>query len=330
MRENKYKKVMVTGAAGFIGSHLVEKLLNKGYRVNALDIVELSKSNNLKNVSKHKNLNYYCGDIRDKKIIEDFFIDDADMIYHLASVVGVRHYMEDPLYLIDCIITGTKNILELCMKTNTKIIFASTSEIYGKNENIPWGEDADRVLGNPSIDRWSYSSSKALIEHMLFGLYHKKKIKFSTVRFFNVYGPRQSPIYVVSQTIYRILRNESPDLYDGGSQNRCFTYIDDAVNGLITVATHNKALGEAFNIGNQTPTKIIDVLKTCLELTKSEIKVNKIDTKIKYGSTYQDIVYRIPDSSKAKILLGWSAKTQLKDGIANTIDWIGDNSWYLK
>ena len=169
-------KVMITGAGGFIGSHLTEKLLEDGCNVYAFDIKPLNECINLKDIKDHSRLHYFQGDIRNKKDIINFFQKDVDLIYHLASIVGVRYYMQDPLALIDIIINGTKNIINLCMENNTKLLFASTSEIYGKNNNVPWSENSDRVLGDPSIDRWSYSSSKSLVEHMLFSLYRKNKL----------------------------------------------------------------------------------------------------------------------------------------------------------
>ena len=201
-------------------------------------------------------------------LYQDFFNPDASTVYHLASVVGVRKYIDDPLGVIDTIVLGSRNIIDLCVKHKTRILFASTSEIYGKNPNFPWKEDGDRVLGDPSVDRWSYSTSKALVEHMLFPLYRANKLDFSTVRFFNVYGPRQNPIYVVSQTIYRILRNEKPDVYDGGIQTRCFTYIDDIIEGLLLAGTRKEALGNVFNLGSQQPTNMRTIIDLCINISK--------------------------------------------------------------
>ena len=219
--------------------------------------------------------------------------------------------MEDPMSLIEISIIGTKNILDKCILHDVRILFASTSEIYGKNSNGPWKEDYDRVLGDPSVDRWCYSTSKALVEHMLFGLSKTKKLKFSTVRFFNIYGPRQNPIFVVSQSIYRVLRDENPDLYDGGFQTRCFTYIDDVVDAIFLVGTEKSALGHVFNVGTDVSTKIKDVIELCLRKGNSDQKPNLIKTQEKYGMVYQDIENRSPDNSKIKDVLNWSPKTSI-------------------
>jgi UDP-glucose 4-epimerase len=321
---------MITGVNGFIGSHLAEKLLKDGFEVFGLDVVDHKTSKNLSEIIKDDSFYYTKGDIQDFETINNFFQNDAEVIYHLASVVGVRKYMEDPMSLIDIAIIGTKNIINKCMYHNVRLLFASTSEIYGKNPDTPWKENSDRVLGNPSIDRWCYASSKALVEHMLFALHRNKKLDFSTVRFFNVYGPKQNPIYVVSQTIHRVLNDMSPDLYDGGKQTRCFTYIDDAINGLISAATSESAIGNVFNIGNQTPTTMKEVINICLQKANKNLSINNVDTLEKYGDVYQDITNRVPDSTKALELLNWEAKIQVAEGIEKTIKWANLNKWYLK
>lgn len=322
--------VMVTGAGGLIGSHLIERLLASGHTVYALDVVPLEKSNNLREVAGHPNFHYTLGDIRDEAAVRDFFRKDASVVYHLASVVGVRHYMEDPFHLIDIAIIGTRNLLQLCIEHSVRVLFTSTSEVYGKNPNVPWRETDDRVLGSPDIDRWIYSTSKALIEHLLFGLHHSTGFPFSTVRFFNVYGPRQNPIYVVSQSVYRALRGETPDIYDGGTQTRCFTYIDDVIDGVIAAATKPEAIGHVFNLGNEVETDMRTVVEHCIEAAGGDITANEIDTVQKYGSVYQDIGRRVPDSSKAREMLGWTARTQVREGIEKTITWARKNPWYLQ
>jgi UDP-glucose 4-epimerase len=320
---------MVTGAAGMIGSHLIDRLLADGVVVHGLDVVPLERANNLREARGHPNFHYMQGDIRDKATIERFFRPEASTLYHLASVVGVRHYMEDPLSLIDIAIIGTRNFIALCEKHNVRILFTSTSEVYGRNPAVPWKETGDRVLGATSVDRWSYSTSKALIEHMLFGVYRKSGMPMSIVRFFNVYGPRQNPIYVVSQSIYRALRNEAPDIYDGGRQTRCFTYVGDVVDGVIRAATHPNAVGEIFNLGNPAEVTIAEVVDLCLRHSASGMSPIPVETGKKYGAVYEDIERRVPDVSKARERLGWQATTDVENGIAQTVAWARANPWYL-
>lgn len=322
-------KIMVTGAAGLIGSHLVEKLLELGHEVHGFDTVDLSNNKNLINVKNHENFKYFCGDIRSRDDLENFFQVDAAVIYHLASVVGVNRYMEDPLSLIDVGVFGTRVLIELCQKHNVRMLFASTSEVYGRNPNVPWNETADRVIGPTNIDRWSYSTAKALCEHMLFAVHHKENWPMSIVRFFNVYGPRQNPIYVVSKSIHRVLNGVSPELYDGGQQTRCFTYIDDVIDGLILAATLDAAIGEVINLGNPVENDMSEVVDAVLSAAKSDLPVINILTSEKYGEVYEDIPRRVPNVDKAYKLLGWKPKTSLKEGVAKSVSWAQNNEWYL-
>ena len=323
------KKVMVTGAAGLIGSHLIEKLLNLNYEVYGFDMVDLESDKNLDHIKKNKNFIYFKGDVRSSEDLNKFFQKDASVLYHLASVVGVNRYMEDPMSLIDIGVLGTRNLIKMCHENKIRMLFTSTSEVYGKNPNIPWKENDDRILGSTNIDRWSYSTSKALCEHMLFGMYHKHKWPMSIVRFFNVYGPRQKPIYVVSKSIHRVLNNKPPELYDGGQQTRCFTYIDDVIDGIILSATLDSAIGHVINLGNTVENTMSEVVHSVLKAAKSELKIYHIETKDRYGKIYEDIPRRVPQTDKALNLLNWKAVTSMQDGIQKTVNWAKENKWYL-
>jgi UDP-glucose 4-epimerase len=323
------KKIMVTGGAGFVGSHLIERLLAEGNEIYCFDFAPLETSNNLKGVKNHPNLHYFQGDIRSPEDIRKFWVDGAVCIYHLASVVGIKNYIADPLKLVDIVVIGTRHLLEEAARTNTKVIFSSTSEIFAKNPAVPWGEDDDRVLGPTRVDRWSYSSSKAVCEHMLYGMGKAKDLPFTIARFFNVYGARQNPYFVVSQTVYKILRGEKPLMYDGGAMTRCFTYVGDIIDGLILLADNDKALGEAFNLGNPVENSVREVIETALCVTGSDIGYEDVDTGKLYGKSYEDIIRRVPKVSKAKEVLGWQAKIQLEEGLRRTIEWAKANPWYL-
>jgi UDP-glucose 4-epimerase len=323
-------KVMITGVAGLIGSHLAEKLIDLGYEVHGLDTVKIENNMNLMNLKNHTSFVYYEKDIRKDKDLNDFFQSDATLIYHLASVVGVNKYMEDPLSLIDISVIGTRKLIEFCKINNIRMLYASTSEVYGRNTEIPWSENSDRVLGPPNVDRWSYSTSKALCEHMLFGVHHQSGWPMSIVRFFNVYGPRQNPIYVVSKSIHRVLNEISPELYDDGEQTRCFTYIDDAIDGLILSATSNKAIGEIINIGNPVENTMKEVVSAVLDAADSKLTPIQVSTKERYGEVYEDIPRRVPNVSKANSLLGWAPKTSMKDGVKKTVLWAKNNPWYTQ
>jgi dTDP-alpha-D-glucuronic acid decarboxylase len=327
---NMSSKIMITGVAGLIGSHLVEKLLELGHEIHALDVVDLVTNKNLVNVKNHRNFKYYQGDIRSKADINEFFQTDASVIYHLASVVGVNRYMEDPLSLIDIGVMGTRALIGLCQENGVRMLFTSTSEVYGKNSDIPWSESGDRVLGQTNVDRWSYSTAKALCEHMLYGVHHKDNWPMSIVRFFNVYGPRQNPIYVVSKSVHRVLNSISPELYDGGQQTRCFTYVNDVIDGLILAATLDSALGQVINLGNPVENTMSEVVSAVLDAANSNLPIIDISTSERYGDVYEDIPRRVPSVDKAYELLGWKPKTSMREGVRNTVLWAKENDWYLK
>ena len=322
-------KVLVTGGAGFIGARLVEKLLNENYEVHVLDVMPLEKAYRLKTSCSNPNLIYTQGDLRDKKKIEEWFQKEATHLYHLASVVGVQNYMDDPLALIDIVVVGTRNLLELATRHNTKVLFTSTSEIYAKNPNTPWSEQDDRVLGPTSIDRWSYSSSKAVCEHMLFALFRSNDLKFTIVRFFNVYGPGQAPIFVISKSLYNVMNDDSPYLYDSGNQTRCFTYVDDAIEGMLLASRSERANGEVFNIGSNIERTMKNAIDLIIKISEKNLNPISFQTKKEYGEKYEDIPRRIPNVSKAKEILNWEAKTSLEDGIKASIEWAKNNKWWL-
>lgn len=324
------KKVMITGVAGLIGSHLAERLLEDGCLVYGLDCVDIETCRNLESVRECSNFSYFKGDIRLSDDLDKFFKHDATVLYHLASVVGVNRYMEDPLSLIDIGVLGTRSLIELCRNHEVRMLFASTSEVYGRNPVLPWSETDDRVLGATNVDRWSYSSAKGLCEHMLFGVHHKYNWPMSIVRFFNVYGPRQNPIYVVSKSVHRVLNGLPPELYDGGEQTRCFTYIDDVIDGIIKAATYDNALGEIINLGNPVENTMTEVIDAILKATGSNLSPDYILTDEKYGKVYEDIPRRVPAVDKANLLLDWQPTTSMEMGVKKTVEWVKKNKWYLE
>ena len=323
------KVVLVTGGAGFIGSRLTEKLLKEDNEVHVLDVIPFEKAKRLHHLENKKNLHYTKGDIQDKNFLDSWFVPNADVLYHLASVVGVEYYIKDPLLLIDIVIGGTRNLLELSLKNKTRVLFTSTSEVYGRNPNTPWSESDDRVLGPTSIDRWSYSSSKAVCEHMLFALLRSHGLEFTIVRFFNVYGPGQAPIFVASKSLYQAMNNKRPLIYDNGEQTRCFTYVDDAIDAVLLASSNEKALGQVLNIGSNTETSIKDLVNLCIEYSGNNLTPEVFITQKEYGELYEDIERRVPNVEKAFKILGWRANTDLKEGIKLNVKWIKENNWWL-
>lgn len=319
------KSVLVTGGAGFIGSHLVERLVDDGADVTVLDITAPERARHLEAVLPR--IRYLHGDIRDADSVHDAFRPAPEIVYHLASIVGVRHYVADPLAVVDVVVGGTRTILGEAERAGSKVVMASTSEVFGRNPAVPWDEDADRVLGSTAVDRWSYASAKAVSEHMVFGMV-RQGLEACVVRFFNAYGPRQAPDYVVSQSVQKVLRGERPLVYDDGRQTRCFTYVGDIIQGVIAAGNTPAANGNAFNLGNPTETAIQDIVQRIVRLSGVDVEVESFSTEAHYGRRYEDVPRRVPGVKKAHELLGWSSSTELDEGLAATIAWARENPWW--
>ncbi|SMD25707.1 NAD-dependent epimerase/dehydratase family protein [Kibdelosporangium aridum] len=317
--------VVVTGGCGFIGSHLVEKLIPLGDQVKIFDGVPPPEHHAL----ARKHAQFVKGDIRDKDSLAKAITPDVDVVYHLAAVVGVDQYLARPLDVIDTTLTGTRNVLELAAQAGAKVVLASTSEVFGKNPAVPWREDGDRVLGPTTADRWVYSSSKALAEHVTFAFARQHDMDATIIRYFNVYGPRQRPAYIVSRSVHRALNGLSLVVYDEGRQTRCFTYVDDAIEGTLLAAASPKSAGEAFNIGSMVETTVGEAVSLIAKLSNSDAEIVNVDTRAKLGKVYEDLARRIPDNTKAGDILGWRPTTSLRDGIAATIAWARESSWWL-
>lgn len=316
-------RVLVTGGWGFIGSHLVEQLLARGDEVTVLDMApppeHLTFANDCKSV---------VIDIRDPSMVASAVTSDIDVVFHLAAVVGVDRYLARPLDVIDINFTGTRNVLEAAVRAGAKVVVASTSEVFGKNPDVPWREDGDRVLGPTSADRWTYSSAKALAEHLTLGFVHQHGADATIVRYFNVYGPRQRPAYAISRSVHRALNGLPMVVYDRGDQTRSFTFVDDAIAGTLLAARSPDAVGEIFNLGNMVETTVADVVELVARLTGSSL-TREVDTRERLGASYEDLMRRVPDSTKARTLLGWGCETELEKGLVKTIEWARANPWWL-
>jgi dTDP-alpha-D-glucuronic acid decarboxylase len=320
--------IVVTGAGGFIGSHLVDRLIRDGRDVTALDL-PTDVPENLKAWQGHPHFRYHRCDIRDAEALRGQLASTTEAVFHLAATVGVRSYIEKPLETIDTIVGGTKNVVEACLRANARLVFLSTSEIYGKNPRIPWSEDSDRVLGPPSVARWTYSASKGVCEHIINAVRESNGLPTIIVRPFNVYGPRQRPDFVVPAAIYRTLRGERPLVYDSGSQTRCFTFIHDVVSGLMSTLGE-KALGKTFNFGSQEEHTVTDVVRLVLKACDSSLEPSFVTTSQVVGEGYEDVPRRVPDSTRAREVLGWAATTKLDDGIRATVEWVRENPEWLR
>jgi dTDP-alpha-D-glucuronic acid decarboxylase len=322
--------VVVTGGYGFVGSHLVSALLDRGDFVTVFDVAKNTRDTSF-DFDRHANFRFVQGDVTDLTALQEALVPDVHTVFHLAAVVGVKNYLDDPLRVLDVNVIGTRNVLELSHRHGIRVVFASTSEVFGKNPNPPFAEDDERVLGSTRTARWSYSTSKAMAEHLVFAMHDAYGLPATVVRYFNVYGPRQAPIFVISRSIHRILNGHPPLLYDSGNQTRCFTYVDDAVAGTLLAADSAAAAGESFNLGSMTETTVGDAIDLAIKIANvdSVRGAESVHTPTQYGSRYEDIPRRIPDSAKAHRELGWRLHVGLEEGIRRTIEWARANPWYL-
>ncbi|WP_117208740.1 NAD-dependent epimerase/dehydratase family protein [Allorhizocola rhizosphaerae] len=313
-------RVVVTGGSGFVGSHLVEQLLARGDEVTVFDTHAPDPPCG--------QARYVAGSVTDPGSLRQAITRDTDIVFHLAAVVGVDRYLARPLDVIDINFLGTRNVLDLIRESGSKLVLASTSEVFGKNPAVPWPEDGDRVLGPTTADRWAYSSAKALAEHLTLAFVRQHGLEATIVRYFNVFGPRQRPAYVLSRSLHRALNGRPMVVYDEGRQTRCFTYVDDAVAGTLLAADSPRAVGEVFNIGSMVETTVRETVELIAELTGAAATV-AVDAGRRLGPAYQDLERRIPDTTKASRLLGWSCRTSLRDGLQLTIEWARANPWWL-
>ncbi|MBI3121344.1 MAG: GDP-mannose 4,6-dehydratase [candidate division NC10 bacterium] len=315
-------RVLITGGAGYIGSHLVDALIKRGNEVLVIDNLSTGKIENLRHLLGHPSFHFINDSILNEPLLERF-VPSMDLIFHLAAAVGVRNVLQDPLAAINTNVRGTEVVLGLAFKYWKRLVLASTSEIYGKASHVPFREDDDRVLGSTAVARWSYSMSKAVDEHFAFA-YAAKGLPVSIVRYFNSYGPRLDERgygSVVANFIRQALRGDSITVHGDGKQTRCFTYIEDAVAGTLLAGEVKEALGEAFNIGSTRESSILDLAKAIKRLTRSKSPIEFVAYEAYYGEGFEDTRRRVPSADKAKRLLGFTAKVDLEAGLKKTIAW---------
>jgi UDP-glucose 4-epimerase len=315
------EKVLVTGCNGFIGSHLTLQLINAGYQVVGLDILPLTEAQNVQSLNTNGHFDYIVGDVTDKALVDSVIDASFSKVFHLAARVGIERYMENPIDVVRTNVVGTLNVLEAAIRHNCYLFFSSTSEVYGKNPNVPWAEDDDRVLGSTSFERWSYSSSKSAAEHAVRGAFKQQNLKGCIVRFFNIYGPGQSEAFVVSRNILLAAKGHPLVMHNTGSQTRCFTFIDDAVAACIKLVQDANTNGEVYNVGNNTEHTVLQVLNTIIEISGKPLTIETIQTSDNFGDAFEDIMRRVPLTSKIYKAIGWEATTSLHEGLSKTYQW---------
>ena len=315
-------RTLVTGGAGFIGSNLVDTLMEQGHEVTVLDNLSVGKVPNIEQHLDSERFHFVNGSILDTNTLERL-VRQVDVIYHLAAVVGVKYVVEDPLHAIITNVRGTENVLELAFKYWAKTVIASSSEIYGKSTEAPLKEESDRLLGPTSVSRWSYSDAKAIDEYFALA-YAQKGLPVTVIRYFNAYGPRVDPKgygSVIARFFTQALRGEPLTVYDDGKQTRCFTYAADAVEGTIRAASIRETIGQVFNIGSNRETTINELADLVLEVTGSESDVVHVPYASAYGSDFEETRRRVPDVAQAREVMGFEARTPFEEGLRRTLDW---------
>jgi UDP-glucose 4-epimerase len=309
-------RVLVTGGAGFIGSHLADALIARGDQVVALDNFSTGSTANIKHITK--NFEIIDGDIRNVDLINDT-IKDVDLVFHMAAALGVNTILESPLESISTNIAGSEVVLNAAATHKKRILIASTSEIYGKNPKQPLNETDDRVVGSPQKIRWSYSDAKAIEEAMAFSLNQETGLKVTTARLFNTVGPRQSAHYgmVVPRFVRSALKNEPINIYGDGTQSRVFCHVDDAIEALLALVATDKTINEVYNVGGTGEITIKELADSVINETKSQSSIEFIPYEKAYTPGFEDMQRRVPDISKIKQELGWAPKKNLSQIIAD-------------
>ena len=313
-------RVLITGGAGFIGSHLCDSLVTAGNEVSILDNLSTGSERNIAHLKGKIQVNQ--GDIRDKELVEKL-TKDSDLILHMAAALGVDNILENPIESISTNYYGSEVVLNAALKYDKRIIISSTSEIYGKNPKQPLSETDDRVIGTPQKLRWSYSDAKALEEAAAYYLHITNKLKVTTVRFFNTVGPRQTGKYgmVIPRFVKAALENKPLTVFGNGSQSRVFCHVADTVKAISLLTSNNKSIGEVFNIGGKGEITILDLAKMIIKQTDSKSDIAFTNYEDAYAVGFEDMARRVPDISKITSLTGWEPKIDLKTIISDVANY---------
>jgi len=316
-------RVLVTGGAGYIGSHLADRLLAEGHDVVVVDNLSLGKVANIEHNLHNPRFRFTEGDILDSHLMEQM-TDECEVVYHLAAIVGVRHVLTDPLQAMMTNVWGTGTVLKEASRRGRKVVLASSSEVYGKSTACPLAEDDDRLLGSTGVARWCYSTAKAMDEYLALAYHRQRELPVTIVRYFNSYGPRLDPRgygSVVARFISQALAGKPLTVHADGEQTRCFTYVDDTVEGTVLAASVQDANGEVLNIARGEETSVRELAEAVREMTGSSSEVVCVPYEVDYGEFFEDTRRRVPAVEKAERILGFRARVALAEGLQQTIDW---------
>jgi UDP-glucose 4-epimerase len=319
-------RVLVTGGAGFIGSHLTDRLIQDGHHVTVLDNLDTGRLENLAGAMESGKVSFIEGSVLDPALV-DRLVAETDYIYHLAAAVGVFNILEKPLASLMTNLRGTENVLDSALKHSRPVLIASSSEVYGKNISDSLQEDDSRILGSPLMLRWSYSQAKALDETLAFAYWKEKKLQARIVRFFNTVGPRQLGAYgmVVPRFVAAALAGEDITIYGDGKQTRCFGHVADIIDALIAVTNSEKTIGTVVNIGNSEEISIYDLARKIIATTNSKSKIVYVAYEDAYLDGFEDMERRVPNIDRIKNLTGWAPTRNLDTIIRDVAQHLSTN-----
>jgi UDP-glucose 4-epimerase len=315
-------RVLITGGAGFIGSHLAEQHLKRGDEVYIIDDLSTGSMENIEHLKRLPNFHYHLDSITNQRLTAEF-VDLCDVIYHLAAAVGVRLIVESPVRTIETNIRGTEIVLSHAAKKRKRVLITSTSEVYGKRDRIPFREDDDLVMGPTDKGRWSYACSKAIDEFLAIAYWKEKKVPTVIARLFNTVGPRQTGRYgmVIPNFVRQSLKGEDITVFGDGTQSRCFTHVSDVVGALMKLIEHTQAVGEVYNIGGDHEVTILQLAEKVKTLTGSGSKIKFLPYDQAYEEGFEDMLRRVPDISKIQNLIGYRPNFSLDEILMSVIDY---------
>jgi UDP-glucose 4-epimerase len=314
--------VLITGGAGFIGSHLAERLLEQGEQVRVIDNLSTGSARNIQHLKSVRGFQCFVDTITNQSLMKEL-IDEADVIYHLAAAVGVRLIVESPTQAMETNIRGTEVVLELAAKKRKRVLITSTSEVYGKRNHVPFREDDDLVLGPPDKGRWSYACSKLIDEFLAVAYWKESGLPTVIARLFNVVGPRQTGRYgmVIPNLVKQALSGKDITVFGDGSQSRCFTHVSDAVGALVALADSSATNGEVYNIGSTEEISILDLAHKIKKMTGSDSRIVLVPYEKAYKNGFEDMMRRVPDLSKIERAIGYLPSMDLDEILVGTIQY---------
>ena len=314
-------RTLITGGAGFIGSHLAHALLEAGHEVFVLDNLSTGSIDNIEPLKSHPGFDYAIDTITNEPVLAEH-VDRSDVVFHLAAAVGVQLIVEEPVHTIETNVNGTEAVLRHAVKKRKLVVIASTSEVYGKSTAIPFHEDTELVLGSTRQHRWAYACSKALDEFLALAYWKERQLPVIIVRLFNTVGPRQTGRYgmVIPNFVQQALAHKPITVFGTGSQSRSFGYVGDVVRGILALVDEPKAVGEVFNLGNDGEISIQDLARLVKTMAASRSDIVNVPYEEAYESGFEDMPRRVPDLSKARALVGYAPQVQLEEILKKVIE----------